>query len=256
MVELKFVHTISKGSRYNQIYVPKDKEGEFEVGDSVEIRLLRKKEQLHYSKNLPKLSEFKKRLIKEIFGFLSENKEIKQIFVFGSFLTKDVDYRDIDIILISEREIEEQIYNSLIKKFSLKFHVISIPEKNLEESLKTSPMTRSMLYYFVSNRHFQVSNETKIEKNQILYLLMMPEDLLELELDGYVFYSNIRKLITIEIFLEGKDADPEKISFLLKKIVKEPLLSSIENNEPLEKQDIKELREIIKKKLKSIKSKL
>src|SRR3989338_9269341 len=52
----QFEHKISQGSRFNQIYIPKEMEEIFEVGDIVQVRLLKKKEQLHYSKTLKKLS--------------------------------------------------------------------------------------------------------------------------------------------------------------------------------------------------------
>ena len=74
MIKTKFIHKVSKGSRFNQIYVPKGMEIKFGIGDVVEVRLLKKKEHLYYSKNLPKLGEFKEKLIKDIFSFLNQFK--------------------------------------------------------------------------------------------------------------------------------------------------------------------------------------
>ena len=51
MKETRFIHKISKGSRFNQIYVPLENK-EFEPGDLVEVRLLRKKINIHYPGNL------------------------------------------------------------------------------------------------------------------------------------------------------------------------------------------------------------
>ena len=39
---MKFEHKVSRGSKFNQIYIPTDKEKEFEPGDLVEVRLLKK----------------------------------------------------------------------------------------------------------------------------------------------------------------------------------------------------------------------
>src|SRR3989344_8304572 len=103
---MKFVHKISQGSKFNQIYVPREAEKEFEVGDLVEVKLLKKKIGLYYSQKSIELSKFKGKLINEIFAFLSENKKIKQVFIFGSFLTKKIDYNDIDILVIAEKEDE------------------------------------------------------------------------------------------------------------------------------------------------------
>ena len=54
----KFKKNVSKGSRFNQVYIPKDMESLIEVGDEVEVRLVKKSATLHYSRNLKKLSEF------------------------------------------------------------------------------------------------------------------------------------------------------------------------------------------------------
>lgn len=102
-----FRHRVSKGSRFNQIYIPTGMAEIFEVGDLVKIRLIMKKERVYYSENLRKLgriSEFKENIIKQIFSLLEKFKEIKQAFVVGSFLTEKADYNDIDIM---SEEIEE-----------------------------------------------------------------------------------------------------------------------------------------------------
>ncbi|MBI4154761.1 hypothetical protein HY498_01605, partial [Candidatus Woesearchaeota archaeon] len=101
---MKFTHKISKGGRFNQIYIPREVEQNFEVGDLVEVRLLKKKTQFYYSKTLPKLSEFKEKLIKDVFSIIEQFKEINQVFLIGSFLTQKIDYHDIDIIIINKKE--------------------------------------------------------------------------------------------------------------------------------------------------------
>lgn len=249
---MKFVHKVSKGSRFNQIYVPKDMENIFEVGDIVEVKLLKKNIQLFYSKNIQKLSEFKERLIKEIFFILKDLKEIKQIFIVGSFLTQRIEYNDIDVVIMTDnKKIEEIVYNKLINKFNLKFHVISITKNDLMSLEQICPLTRSMFYYNISNKKFEILNK-KIDKKHIKFLLMMPEDLLEINVNSRVFYDNMRRLMTIERFLENKDGDPSKIDDELKILVGEFLFLQIRNNENIDKKIIKKLREIIKVKLDKI----
>ena len=64
-MESKFIHNVSKGSRFNQIYIPKSVEKKFEVGDTVEVKLIKKKK-LIFTHNVT-LSAFKKKLIEEVF---------------------------------------------------------------------------------------------------------------------------------------------------------------------------------------------
>jgi len=249
MMKTKFIHKISKGSRFNQIYIPKEAESEFEVGDLVEVKLLEKKVQLFYSKNLKKLSNFKETLIKDIFSFLNKFKEIEQIFVFGSFLTREIDYNDIDILIISEKSTEDEIYQHLIKRFNLKFHVISVNKKKLEEVLEICPLIRSMLYYFVSDKPYSIKKDTKIDKNHIRFLLMLPQDLLEVDVNSKMFYDALRRLLTIELFLQDKEIDPNKIDEKLTSHLEKPLLEKIRNNKPPIDKDTRKIRSLIKDKL-------
>ena len=253
--EEKFIHKVSKGSRFNQIYIPLGMNGIFEIGDIVEIKLLRKKVSFYYSKNLKKLSNYKENLAKELFSFLSGFKEIKQAFIVGSFLTSKIDYNDIDIILISDKNIESKVYQSLIEKFNIKFHIIIVPEKRFEYLKYFCPLTKSMLSYFVSNKEFTLPVENKLDTKHITFLLMTPEDLLKVNIGSRAYYDSIRRLITIEIFLENKPVDILEINNQMIKIVGETLLSLIKNDETIEKEKIKFLREIIKEKLTLIKNK-
>jgi len=254
MNNLKFVHKISKGSKFNQIYIPKNKEKEFGPGDIVEIRLLKKEFEIYYSKNLKELSEFKERLIKGIFEFLMSYKEIKQIFIFGSFLTKKIDYNDIDVLILTEKNnnVDDIIYGNLINKFNLKFHLISFNEEKLGELLKICPLTRSIFYYYISNKEFKVPKEAKIDKKHIKFLLMMPEDLLKVNLDEIEYYNALRKIYAVENFLIGKEVPPDKIDVQLEKVIDKKKLDLLKKNEIVDKCIIKEVKNIIKNKLEKI----
>jgi len=240
----EFVHKISKGSRYNQIYIPQEAEG-FEVGDIVKVILLKKKTHLYSSKNF-KIGEFKKNLIERIFKLLPGGK---RVFIVGSFLFKKADYNDIDVLLIGNAG-EEGIYKLLTEKLGLKFHILTIKDNAFENLIKTCPLTRSMLSYFVSNKEFNLP-KYDFDINHIKFLLMMPQDLLKIEVNSRVFYDNIRRLIAIERFLEKNSLDSLKIEKEAKKLLGSLFLNT-KNNEAINNKDIKKIREIIKLKLKKI----
>jgi len=259
----QFEHKISQGSRFNQIYIPKEMEEIFEVGDIVQVRLLKKKEQLHYSKTLKKLGEFKERLVKEIFSSLKAFPEIKQVFVIGSFLTEKIEYKDIDIIVISskkqeyiKRGIEEKVYAHLIDRFQLKFHVLAIQEDYFFRFLEICPLTRSMLHYFISNKKFEISQNTMLDKKHISFLLMMPQDLLKISVNSRAFYDSIRRIIAIRRFLENKELDSVKIDLELKSLFNEFLYHQLKNNDPIDKKTLGYLRSIIRAELNIIKNRL
>jgi predicted nucleotidyltransferase len=260
MEEIRFIHKVSKGSRFNQIYIPSEKEKEFEPGDLVEIKLLKKNIKIHYSKNLEKLTRFKEKLIEEIFSFLARYKEIKQIFIFGSFLTQKIDYNDIDILILTQKKeggLDSKIYDHLINIFNLKFHVIFFNEKKLKGLLEICPLTRSMLYSYVSNKEFKIPKETKINYNHIKFLLMMPEDLLKVNLDyGIEYYNALRKLFVIENFLVGKEIPPNEVGSYLEKLMDKGKLELLKRNEIMDENILKEVKGIIRNKLEVIYKKI
>ena len=252
----KFIHRISKGSRFNQIYIPRGMEKVFEAGDLVSIELVEKNVQIFCSKNIV-LSKFKEKLAEEIFSFLCNFKGIERIFLVGSFVTQKTGYRDIDLLIVvknKEKIIEREIYSKLIDKFNLNFHLILIPEDRLARLAEICPLTRSMLYYYISNKKF-IMPDSRIDSNHIRFLLMMPEDLLKIKANSRAFYDSIRRLITIERFLSNKEIEPEKVNKELRQILGN-LFEHLKDNEEIDKSIINKLRKMIKSKLKSINKKI
>lgn len=250
--QLKFQHRVSRGSRYNQIYIPKEMESIFGVGDMVEVRLLSQSSSLKYNGRF-NLGEFKQDIIKQIFSVLKRIRDIEQIIIFGSFLTEEIDYHDIDIAILTNKEnLEEKAYSELIKKLPLKFHVISFKLKKLNELLEFCPITRSMFYYSVSNKNIFIPKKSILKKEHIQFLLMMPQDLLKIKiLNSRAYFDSLRRLITIIQFLKNESLDPLKINLELKKLIGE-LYFSIKNNESLNEENYFFLKKIISQKIKEI----
>ena len=73
-----------------------------------------------------------------------------------------------------------------------------------------------MFNSYISNKKIKLSQKKTIDEKHIKFLLMMPEDLLELKLPSKIFYSNLRRLITIEQFLRDRELDREAISNQIK----------------------------------------
>jgi len=252
---VKFGKTVSKGSRFNQIYIPKSMESLVEVGDEVEVRLTKKHSRLHYSKGLKKLSPFKENLIKDVFSFLREISDISSIFIVGSFLTEKINYNDIDVVLVTSstnKNSEETVYHKLIEKFNLKFHVLTVEEKRFWHLLKICPLTRAMLSNFVATKPIEIPHKKLVDKKHIQFLLMMPYDLLDIKLSSRIFFDNLRRLVTIERFIKNKRLDVNEINAELERLIKNRLYQKIRYNEDIEDGSVKFMRRIIKGKLELI----
>lgn len=256
-MQAKFVKSVSKGSKFNQIYIPTSMESLIEVGDEVEVILVKKYIGLNYSKGLKKLSQFKESLIKGIFSFLNEHFDFHTMFIVGSFLIEKIDYHDIDIVIIADKKAEnseEKVYNKLIEKFNLKFHVLIIEEKRFWRLLKICPLTKAMFSSFICNKSINIPDEKLIDKKHIRFLLMMPYDLLEIKLSSRSFFDSLRRLITIERFLKNKTLSMAEINEELKMLMADSLYKKIRNNEEIEINSISILRKTIKSKLGVIES--
>ncbi len=255
MQELKFEIKVSKGSRFNQVYVPKELEADIQPGDLVEVKLISKASTLYFN-NVKELSEFKRKLILEVIRTIKNNASkknilISQIFFIGSFLTEKVDYNDIDIVIVTDSK--QSLEEELADKFNLKFHILTMKEGALEKLLQICPLTISMFSKFISDKEFKEEYLRKIDQEHIQSLLMMPQDLLEIDLNSKVFFDNLRRLTAIERFLENKNLNAEKINQELKELLGERIFKIIKNNELID-DDLKEvLRKHIAQKLNKIK---
>jgi len=250
MQEIIFRKNVSKGSRFNQIYIPKHMENIVEIGDLVQVKLLKKHTFLQY-KGLIQLSEFKEYLIKNIFSNLQRFSEIEAIFIVGSFLFETL-YNDIDVVLIinnAKEGFEEKVKNDLEKEFSQRFHILIFSDEKVRILIERDPLTRAMFTSYIANKKAGWNYKKTVDNKHIEFLLMMPEDLLELILPSKIYYDNIRRLITIEEFLKDKALDRETILHQIKKEMEAKLLYKIRDNKGINDKEINILRGIIKEKI-------
>ncbi|MFH1053593.1 MAG: hypothetical protein V1740_04230 [Candidatus Woesearchaeota archaeon] len=255
MKQIVFVKKVSKGTRFNQIYVPKDMENDVEVGDIVEVKLL-KKHLMIYRKNVPALNEFKEYLVKNIFSMLNEFEWIESAFIIGSFLFETV-YNDIDLVVISEKTSDEkadELEKKLTGRFSQKFHVQILTEDKLKKFVEKDLIMKSMFENFISNIDIQTDYKSILDKNHIEFMLMMPSDLLKIRLESRTFYKTIRRLVTIERGLKNKKLDRKEIVNETDKMIKNDLLEKIRNNKEINNDELRSLRDIIRKKINNIRN--
>ena len=257
MENIVFEKKVSKGSKFNQIYIPLEMDEIIEVGDLMQVKLLKKNSKLYY-KNQKKLLEFKEYLIKKVFSELQRFEKIKRIFIVGSFLN-NVIYNDIDIVISVENcddnvreSLEKKIEEFLTKKFNQKFHILLLNKDKIEKLRKIDPLTRVMFNNYVSNKEYKLDYKKIIDKGHIRFLLMMPRDLLEITLSSKIFYNNLRRLITIKRFLKNMNLDIKNISSQLERELDIKILDKIRNNKEINEKEIKVLRKKIKNKIDDI----
>lgn len=240
---LTFKRKITKGSRFNQVYIPKEFESEFEPGDLVEVKLVKKALQLYVSRGV-KLTAFKQDLLTKALRVV-RGLGYADVLVVGSFLTKQVDYNDIDLVILADKVDDELIQNKLTKLFSQRFHVLSISPDRFLELLRFCPLTRSMLDHYVSIRGVTPLPTKEIRANHIEYLLMFAEDLLDVDVPSQVYLKTLRRLQLIKRFVGGNTID-------LADLLGGPLYLTLTEGLSLSKEQLTTLRTILRSELKEI----
>jgi len=161
---VKLISKVSKGSRMDQIYIPK-KRVDFTIGSYVVIRPLETvdEEIKPFFYNIKHLEPIKTKIIKEIFKNLSGIIKCDNIIITGSFLEDGFRFNDIDIILVSEEKINTKpIVDLLESRIGPKFHLILISNKALIKGLSTDPLYMLMLSKCVSKTRFVYRVKSKI----------------------------------------------------------------------------------------------
>jgi len=245
---MEFIHRVTKGGRFNQIYIPKESEHEFEAGDIVQVKLLQKRAGVYYSSNKMKLTPFKEKLAKDVFSLLLQNPPVTSVFLVGSFLTSPSEYRDIDIAVICteiQKEIQAAIPQQLSDAFGLRFHVLFFTEEQLSKLLRICPLTRGMFSVFASSKPFSLPSETLRDEQHMEFLLMMPEDLLSVPASPRAFYDALRRVIAIEHFLLGRPLDGPSIGKEAGRLIGGQIAAFLADNEPLSESHIAAVRKVI-----------
>lgn len=203
MVEL--ISRISKGTRMDQIYIPKERMPGFELGATVLIKpVVEKAKPKPYYYKVRGLEPIKNEVIGEI---LNSFEQFDNVIITGSFLEKGFDFKDIDVLLITEKKMEtDNINYHFEREFGIKLHIIIIGYKPLLKGLSTDPLFQMMLSKFVSKKRviFKVNNKINYK---LLDLHLLESKALIVNFDfltGNEKYKFIRNLIAIKLFMENK----------------------------------------------------
>ena len=206
---MDIISKISKGSKMNQIYIPKNRFG-FETGNYVIIKPLEEKKPTEnlFFYGIKEIEPIKIEIIKEIIRIVDNNiKEYQNIIFTGSFLDKGFTFNDIDLIIITEEEknyssIKEEAYN----KFGIKADILSLSNSSLSKGLETDPLYQIMLSKSISKNRIFYKTKNKINYKLLDLHLLKSKVLIENFnlLKGNEKYNLVRNMIAIYLYLEGK----------------------------------------------------
>ncbi len=222
---MELIGKISKGSKMDQIYIPKNRTG-MSAGQYVLILPLESKMQEKslfkpYFYNLKSIEPIKLKIIEEIFSIIKKEANVKNIIITGSFLEPGFKFNDIDILIINEEKKNIEFLKRKIEKtLGIKSHLIFLSTKTLTSGLSTDPLYSLMLSKCISNKRIIFKVKRKINYKLLDLHLLKSKNLIDnFEiLSGDEKYYLTLNMVSILLFIEGKKLGKEIVDKEIKKL--------------------------------------
>ena len=212
----KLIKRISKGARFNQIYLQKNEGLGFEPGKSVVISPLEDiivKEPATFEYNV-KLESLKREIVKLVFKIVDRYGYYDNIIITGSFLGEGFNFEDIDIIIINPVNMEkDKLKDSIEQNIGISPHLILIDSESLNKGIKRDPLFRLMVDRYVSIKRAIFRKDSEINYKLLDIYLLKNKNLIE----GYDLFSIkqrkklLRDFISIKLFSKNKEVTIENV---------------------------------------------
>jgi len=222
---MHIVSKISKGSKMDQIYIPKNRVG-FDIGNYVTIRILKEGDVEEPTEKLcfygiKRLEPIKLEIIRDVFEVIDKYIDnYKNIIITGSFLEKGFRFNDVDIIIVAVGNVKsERISENIGNKIGVNGHIIVLSGNELAIGLETDPLYRMMLSKCVAKKRFFYKTRQTINYKLLdLHLLKSKTFIDNFDiLRGKEKYDFVRNMISIYLFLNGNDVTVEVVNKEIKK---------------------------------------
>lgn len=232
---MELISRISKGTRMDQIYIPK-KRSNFSIGSYVVIKPVHAEQAAEkpYFYNIKSIEPVKIELVNRIFGIIDEiDDNYENVIITGSFLDNGFNFNDIDIILISEDKLDKPyIEKNIENAIRIKIHIILLNNRSLIKGLETDPLYKMMLSRCIAKKRFIYKVKTKIDY-KILDLHLLKSKLLIHNFDylnGNEKYYLVRNMAAILLYLKNKRINKESIDKEIKTIFNLKNIEEIKQN--------------------------
>lgn len=222
---MELISKISKGSRMDQIYLPKNRSG-FVIGSYVIIKPIETKNIIEkpYFYNIKSIEPIKVDIASKIFDIVDKIvDEYDNVIITGSFLDPGFIFNDIDIILIKNNAANTKHIEAMIKEdIGIKTHIISLSNKTFAKGLSTDPLYRMMLSRCIAKKRIIYKQRTyQIMNYKLLDLHLLKSRLLIDNFDvlnGNEKYYLVRNMIAILIYIQNKKITKEIVDNEIERI--------------------------------------
>ena len=214
----------------DQVYIPKNRIG-LTSGSLVVIKPLIQEEHAksglrgkHFLYGINKIEHIKMEIISRVFSVMEKNlTEVKNIIISGSFLEEGFCFNDLDILIISEKEISDRLLKEEISaEIGVKAHILQMTSEELTEGLKYDPLYLNMISRCIAKNRIVFNIRRKINAPLLDLNLLKSKTLIDNfdALSGREMYYLTKNMIAIFLFIEGKKASSDFIDKEIKRIFK------------------------------------
>ncbi len=213
---MEIIGKISKGSKMDQVYLPKNRIG-FAIGNYVVVKPLEKKKPVErlYFYGVKNLEPIKLEIVQEILNIINRAfNDYENILITGSFLDEGFQFNDIDIIIVTDYKLSLDVIRDVIKrKTGIGGHILVLSNKELIRGLETDPLYQMMLSRCISKKRFVYKAKHKIEYKLLDLHLLKSKALIDNfdVLSGNEKYNLVRNMIAISLYLDSKRVSKELV---------------------------------------------
>src|SRR3989344_8478027 len=143
------VSKVSRGSKMDQIYIPKNRVG-LAVGSYARISPVSGKQAKNvdvFYYGVDDIEPVKVRIIKEIFNEVGGLVHLlDNLIITGSFVEEGFGFRDVDLLIVTDEKIDVKVVEKKVNEnLGVNLHVLMISEAELDSGIKADPFYLLML---------------------------------------------------------------------------------------------------------------
>lgn len=223
------VSTISRGTRMDQIYLPKLRPPGFAVGEAVEIRPTKKQKRNFYTYKVTKLEPLKILIKDEIFDYF---EQVDNVLITGSFLEEGFQFNDIDILLIDHLQPQPDWQKHFKDTLGIKAQFICLDRNSLQQGLQQDPLFQMMMSKYLAKKRELFQYKNKFNYKLLDLHLFKSKTLMDSFdiLTGKEKYGLVRNTLAICLFLNEKQLSKEIVDQEMERLFGKGIVEKVRKN--------------------------
>ncbi len=226
---VKIICKVSKGTKMDQVYLPKIRPPGYEIGSSVEIVPTKMEKSHFYTHQVDYLESVKSLIKDELFDYFAG---IDNVVVTGSFLEPGFKFNDVDVLLIDQIKVNKNWEDYFQKRLGVKIHFTCLDRRSLRRGLQTDPLFQMMMSRYIAKKRERFKVKTEFNYQLLDLHLLKSKTLLDSfeDLTGKEKYDLTRNLLAIKLFLKKEKLTGNILDKEIEKLFGKGMVTKLKEN--------------------------